>query len=75
MGLPSGSQTADASHPDSGQDLLTIEESDLPRYRRVGCVVFPAKDIVVWTPQEVEEWRPEPNAFIATVLAEGKLLV
>jgi hypothetical protein len=38
------------------------------------CGVFPAKDIVVWTPQEVEEWKAVPNAFISTVLAKGKLL-
>lgn len=68
------------ARPDSDLDLLIIEESNLPRYRRSGryrrvlCGVFPAKDIVVWTPQEVEEWKAVPNAFISTVLAEGKLL-
>jgi hypothetical protein len=55
-------------------DLLIIEESDLRRYRQVLCVMFPAKDIVVWTPREVEEWKAVPNAFISTILAEGKLL-
>jgi predicted nucleotidyltransferase len=45
--------------PDSDLDLLIIEESDLPRYRRAGRYrmallgLFPAKDIVVWTPSEV----------------------
>jgi hypothetical protein len=55
-------------------DLLIIEESDLRRYRQVLCGMFPAKDIVVWTPREVEEWKAVPNAFISTILAEGKLL-
>ena len=61
-------------------DLLIIEESDLRRYRRSGryrrvlCGLFPAKDIIVWTPREVEEWKAVLNAFISTVLAEGKLL-
>lgn len=75
-----GSYAKGTARPDSDLDLLIIEESDLPRYRRSGryrrvlCGVFPAKDIVVWTPQEVEEWKTVPNAFISTVLAEGKLL-
>ena len=75
-----GSHAKGTARPDSDLDLLIIEESDLPRYRRSGryrrvlCGVFPAKDIVVWTPQEVEEWKTVPNAFISTVLAEGKLL-
>jgi uncharacterized protein len=75
-----GSHAKGTARSDSDLDLLIIEESDLPRYRRSGryrralCGVFPAKDIVVWTPQEVEEWKTVPNAFISTVLAEGKLL-
>ncbi|CUS38972.1 DNA polymerase, beta domain protein region (fragment) [Candidatus Nitrospira nitrosa] len=67
MGLSPGSDTAGPVHLDSDQDPLTIEASDLPRYRRVCCVVFRAKDIVVWTPQEVEEGRTVPNAFISTI--------
>lgn len=68
------------AHSDSDLDLLVIEESDRPRYersgryRRVLCGVFPAKDIVVWTPQQFKEWKAVPNAFISTVLAEGTLL-
>ena len=75
-----GSHAKGTARSDSDLDLLIIEESDLPRYQRSGryrrvlCGVFPAKDIVVWTPQEVEGWRAVPNAFISTVLAEGKLL-
>jgi uncharacterized protein len=75
-----GSHAKGTARSDSDLDLLIIEESDLPRYQRSGryrgalCGVFPAKDIVVWTPQEVEEWKTVPNAFISTVLAEGKLL-
>ncbi len=75
-----GSHAKGTARSDSDLDLLIIEESDLPRYQRSGryrralCGVFPAKDVVVWTPQEVEEWKTVPNAFISTVLAEGKLL-
>lgn len=75
-----GSHAKGTASPNSDLDLLVVEESDLPRYRRSGryrrvlCGVFPAKDIVVWTPKEIEEWKAVPNAFISTVLAEGKLL-
>ncbi|BFU89455.1 MAG: hypothetical protein NTAFB01_06420 [Nitrospira sp.] len=75
-----GSHAKGIARLDSDLDLLIIEESDLSRYRRSGryrrglCGMFPAKDIVVWTPQEVEEWKAVPNAFISTVLTEGKLL-
>lgn len=75
-----GSRAKGTARPDSDLDLLIIEDSDLPRYarsaryRRALCGLFPAKDIVVWTSHEVQEWRAVPNAFISTVLAEGKVL-
>jgi len=75
-----GSWARGTARPDSDLDLLIIEESDLPRwrrsarYRRALCGVFPAKDLLVWTPEEIDAWRPVPNAFISTVLREGKLL-
>lgn len=75
-----GSRAKGTARPDSDLDLLIIEDSDLPRYRRSAryrralCGLFPAKDILVWTPQEVQEWQTVPSAFITTVLAEGKVL-
>jgi uncharacterized protein len=36
--------------------------------------LFPAKDIAVWTPDEVARWQHVPNAFITTILAEGRVL-
>jgi predicted nucleotidyltransferase len=75
-----GSQARGNARPDSDLDLLIIEDSDLPRYKRsvpylralVG--LFPAKDVVVWTPEEVREWAAVPHAFITTALREGKVL-
>jgi predicted nucleotidyltransferase len=75
-----GSRARGDAGPHSDIDLLVIEESDLPRYkrsaryRRALVGLFPAKDIVVWTPGEVEEWRSVPNAFITTAVREGRVL-
>ena len=75
-----GSHARGTARPDSDLDILIIEDSDRPRYarssryRRALCGLFPAKDIVVWTPEEVREWQAVPGAFISTVLAEGKVL-
>jgi predicted nucleotidyltransferase len=75
-----GSWAKGTARSDSDLDLLIIEESDLPRwrrssrYRRALCGVFPAKDLLVWTPQEIDAWHLVPNALITTVLREGKLL-
>ena len=75
-----GSRARGGARPDSDLDLLIVEDSNLPRYRRsplylralVG--VFPAKDVVVWTPAEIEAWRNVPQAFITTALREGQTL-
>jgi predicted nucleotidyltransferase len=75
-----GSRAGDRARPDSDLDVLIVEESDLPRYkrsaryRRALCGLFPAKDIMVWTPAEIEEWRAAPQAFITTAVATGKVL-
>ena len=75
-----GSRARGEARPDSDIDLLVIEESTLPRFRRSGAYrrallgLFPAKDILVWTPEEVEEWSQVPNAFITTALREGRVL-
>jgi predicted nucleotidyltransferase len=75
-----GSHARGAARSDSDLDLLVIEESALPRYRRAGRYLralvglFPAKDVVVWTPAEVAEWISVPDAFITTALREGKVL-
>jgi predicted nucleotidyltransferase len=65
---------------DSDLDLFIVLDSDLPRYRR--AVAFyqalsglgVAKDIVVYTPAEVEEWKTASCSLVATVLREGTVL-
>lgn len=75
-----GSHAVGRARPDSDLDLLIIEDSDLPRHRRaprylralVGA--FPAKDVIVWTPDEIAAWANVPHAFISTILREGVTL-
>lgn len=75
-----GSQARGDTHAESDLDLLIVEESDLPRYKRSPRYykalmgIFPTKDITVWTPAEIQEWSAVPNAFITTALREGKVL-
>jgi uncharacterized protein len=75
-----GSRARGEGHTDSDLDLFIILDSDLPRYRR--AVPFyealaglgRAKDIVVYTPAEVADWRTASCSLVATVLREGQVL-
>ena len=75
-----GSRAREEARPGSDLEVLIVEESSLPRYKRAARYlralvgVFPAKDVVVWTPQEIEAWSRVPNAFVTTALREGKTL-
>jgi predicted nucleotidyltransferase len=75
-----GSRARGDARSESDYDILVIEPSALPRYKRAAKyrraltgLCF-SKDIVVWTPKEVAEWRTVPNAFITTALNEGVVL-
>lgn len=75
-----GSQVRGDARSDSDLDLLIVEESQLPRHERSPryylalAKVFPAKDIVVYTPTEVADWSQVPNALVTAALREGKTL-
>jgi len=64
----------------SDVDLMVVAETDLPRHKRaVGLYKqfrpYPfGMDIVVYTPQEVEEGKKSALTFVSTVLREGKTL-
>jgi predicted nucleotidyltransferase len=64
----------------SDVDLMVVAETDLPRHKRaVGLYKqfrpYPfGMDIVVYTPQEVQEGKRSALTFVSTVLREGKTL-
>lgn len=65
---------------DSDVDILIIKESELPRYKRsvpaykaLSGLIIP-KDILVYTPEEVEEWSEVPQAFISRVMDKGTVI-
>jgi predicted nucleotidyltransferase len=68
-----GSRARGQASPSSDLDILIVEESDLPRYKRAARYlralvgVFPAKDVVVWTPEEVQAWASVPHALLLTL--------
>ena len=72
-----GSRARGDARPDSDYDVLVIKESDEPRYRRsislyVALADLPAEvEVMVYTPQEVEDWSEVPQAFVTTALHEG----
>jgi predicted nucleotidyltransferase len=75
-----GSRARGDEQRDSDLDIFIIIESDMPRYKRAvpfykalaGLGV--SKDIVVYTPCEVEEWKTASCSLVATVLREGRVL-
>jgi len=75
-----GSQARDDARPDSDFDILVIKDSDQPRYRRsvplyVALADLPVEvEVLVYTPEEVEEWSAVPQAFVTTAVREGKTI-
>ncbi len=65
---------------ESDVDILVIQESKEPRYKRArpmyhGLATLPVEvDVVVYTPEEVEEWSQVRQAFISTATREGRVI-
>jgi len=75
-----GSYARGEAGPESDVDLMIIAESELPRFKRSRELYklfrpYPfGMDIVVYTPQEIENGKKSPLSFVSTVLREGKTL-
>ena len=79
-----GSQARGMPRPDSDLDFLIIQDHPFgPGHTRRQQMAkiwrllahFPvSQDILVYTPDEIEEWRLSKNHVIARALREGKLV-
>jgi predicted nucleotidyltransferase len=75
-----GSRARGNARPDSDFDLVVIKESDEPAHRRDASLYLALAglnapvDVMMFTPAEVRDWSPVPQAFITTAFREGKVL-
>ena len=75
-----GSLAKGYARPESDLDLLVIARSQEPRYRRSAPLygilsdIFIPMDILVYSPEEVEEWSGVRQAFVTTAIREGGVL-
>ena len=75
-----GSRARGDARADSDVDLLVIVQSEEPRYRRAAPLygllsdILIQMDILVYSPEEVEEWREVRQAFVTTAVREGTVL-
>ncbi len=75
-----GSRARRDARPDSDIDLLVIAHSTQPRYRRAAPLygvlsdILVSMDILVYSPDEVQEWSEVRQAFVTTAIREGKML-
>jgi len=76
-----GSYAYGSPTQNSDLDLLIIKDTNLPRYKRAreirkwlwGMCYLP-KDILVYTKQEIEDWKNVEQAFITQIVKNGKIL-
>jgi len=75
-----GSRARGDARVGSDMDLLVIADSKEPRYRRSAPLygvlsdILVPMDILVYSPEEVEEWSGVRQAFVTTAIREGKVL-
>jgi predicted nucleotidyltransferase len=75
-----GSRARGEERPDSDFDLLVIQDSKEPRYRRAvpyytALADLPAEvEVMVYTPEEVSDWENVSQAFVTTAIHEGRVL-
>lgn len=77
-----GSRACGTHRPGSDIDLLVVNESAAPRYKRsvpiyAALADLPIEvdaDVIVYTPQEIQDWSAATAAFVTTALREGQVL-
>ncbi len=75
-----GSHARGDAGENSDVDFMIIAESDLPRFKRSRKLYklfrpYPfGMDMLVYTPEEIEQGKKSPLSFVSTVLKEGQTL-
>ncbi|NTU65533.1 MAG: nucleotidyltransferase domain-containing protein [Chloroflexi bacterium] len=75
-----GSRARGTARSMSDIDLLVIAHSTQPRHRRAAPLygvlsdIIAPMDIVVYSPEEVQEWSEVRQAFVTTAIREGQVL-
>ncbi|HEY9206847.1 MAG TPA: nucleotidyltransferase domain-containing protein [Candidatus Methanoperedens sp.] len=75
-----GSYANGTSTRDSDLDLLIILYTEEPMHKRILRIrklfrdIRVPKDIIVYTPQEVEKWKDASTAFITSIMKKGKVI-
>jgi uncharacterized protein len=79
-----GSRVSGRAYPDSDVDLLVVEKEpfgpersrrqELLRIRRAVSPFRTAKDILVYSADEVDHWRNSLNHILGEIMREGKRL-
>lgn len=75
-----GSRARGEERPDSDVDLMIVKASDdsshrrvIPAYQALGGLGV-SKDVVWYTPEEVNDWAGVRNHIISRALREGRVL-
>ncbi len=79
-----GSYASGTANDDSDLDLAVVWDTDLPKHERTIAVrqairakgkkwFFPM-DILVYTPEEMEEWKENPYHLIHEIILTGKTI-
>jgi predicted nucleotidyltransferase len=75
-----GSRARGNARMDSDLDLLIVADDPQPRSLRASALygvlsdIMIPMDILVYRPEEIEEWRNVPQAFVTTAVREGSIL-
>jgi len=75
-----GSRARGDARLDSDIDLLVVADDPQPRSLRASTLygvlsdILIPMDILVYRPEEIEEWRNVPQAFVTTAIREGSIL-
>lgn len=75
-----GSRARGDARLDSDIDLLVVADDPQPRSLRASALygalsdILIPMDILVYRPEEIEEWRNVPQAFVTTAIREGSIL-